>query len=249
MHSWSKTGKQIESLCRKALYDFKMLENVKSLALALSGGKDSLTLLHMLKKISGKGFPPFDLTAIHVEGDFSCGAEVNKNYLKKICDELEIKIIFCTSILPLDKLECYPCARERRKLLFSEAKKIGCDHIAFGHTKNDSIETLLLNLFQKAEFSSMLPKIKMHRYDISIIRPLIYVDEDDIILFAKQHDFLKNRCNCPKGAFSHRKKVEDIINYIQKSFPKIKSNLALSAFLYGSNKAALPLEKSSNDVP
>lgn len=244
---WTKTGKYIESLCRKALYDFEMLRDVSSLAIALSGGKDSLTLLYMLSNISGKGFPKIDLTAIHVDGEFSCGAEVNKNYLKKICDSLHVKLILCKSSILLENLECYPCARERRKLIFNEAKKAGCSHVAFGHTKDDNIETLLLNLFQKGEFSSMLPVLKMYRYDITILRPLIYVEESDILEFASQYNFLRSRCNCPKGAVSHRKKVDDILNSIEKTFPKVRSNLAQSAFLYGSKKAALPLDNFASE--
>ena len=239
---WTKTGKYIESRCRKALYDFDMLKNVSSLAVALSGGKDSLTLLYMLANISGKGFPPFDLTAIHVAGSFSCGAEVNKNYLKKICDALKVKLIVCNSSISLEELECYPCSRERRKLIFNEAKKAECEHVAFGHTKDDATETLLLNLFQKGEFSSMLPSLKMYRYGITIIRPLIYVEESDTLQFAEQYNFLRTRCNCPKGSVSHRKKVDDILNFIEKDFPKVRSNLALSALLYGSDKAARPLD-------
>ena len=244
---WSKTGKYIESLCRKALYDFDMLKGVSSLAIALSGGKDSLTLLYMLANISGRGFPKLSLTAIHVDGSFSCGAEVNKNYLKKICDSLNVNLIVCSSSISLENLECYPCSRERRKLIFNEAKKAGCGHVAFGHTKDDSIETLLLNLFQKGEFSSMLPILKMYRYGVTIIRPLIYVEEREILQFANQYNFLRTRCNCPKGAISHRKKVDDIVNFIEKDFPKVRSNLALSAFLYGSKKAALPLDNPASE--
>jgi tRNA 2-thiocytidine biosynthesis protein TtcA len=246
---WTKIGRYIESLCRKALYDFEMLKDASALAIALSGGKDSLTLLYMLKAIIGKGFPNLDLIAIHVDGEFSCGAEVNKNYLKQICNELKIKLIICTSQIKAEQLECYSCSRERRKLIFKEAKKEGCSHIAFGHTRDDAGETLLLNLFQKAEFSSMLPSLKMYRYDITLIRPLIYVEEKDILNFANQYNFLRSRCNCPRGSLSHRKKVEDFLTQLEKYFPKVRSNLALSAIRDGSKKAALPLDNiDSEDV-
>jgi tRNA 2-thiocytidine biosynthesis protein TtcA len=91
MPPWSGLGRRIESMVRKALFDFEMIpEGTTKMAVALSGGKDSLALLFMLKAISGRGFPSFDLVAIHVSGEFSCGAGVNIGYLQKVCDALDI---------------------------------------------------------------------------------------------------------------------------------------------------------------
>jgi len=246
-HPWALCGKKIETLCRKALFDYEMLENIDSLAIALSGGKDSLTLLFMLAHIMGKGFPKFKINAIHVEGDFSCGAEVNKNYLKTICDQLDVNLVFARSSLLQKNLECYPCSRERRKLIFNEAKALGCDTVAFGHHKDDNVQTLLLNLFQKGEFASMLPKIKMHKFEITIIRPLIYVEQKEIVQFAMHYNFLRTRCNCPIGALSQRKKIEDLLTYTERLFPHVRSNLALGSHLYGSDKAAKEPKRLLND--
>lgn len=234
-HPWI-VGKKIETLCRKALYDFEMIEKDKSIAIALSGGKDSLTLLYMLSHIMGRGFAKIDLHAIHVGGSFSCGAEISSNFLKTICDQLNVNLVITQSNATQD-MDCYSCARERRKAIFKEAKKLGCETIAFGHHKDDNIQTLLLNLFQKGEFASMLAKIKMHKFGITIIRPLIYVEQKEIIKFAQHYDFLRARCNCPRGVHSYRKKVDDLINEIEKIFPHLKANLATSALLYGSDKA------------
>jgi tRNA 2-thiocytidine biosynthesis protein TtcA len=238
-HPWVQCGKEIETLCRKALYDFQMLENQDSIAIALSGGKDSLTLLFMLAQIAGRGFPQAKLHAIHVFGDFSCGAEVSQNYLSAICGGLNIDL---TVVQPPPgqekKLDCYPCSRRRRKLIFEEAKRLGCKKIAFGHHRDDNIQTLLLNLCQKGEFAPMLPKIKMYRYGITIIRPLIYVCQKDIMQFAAHYEFLRARCNCPMGGQSQRKKTDDLLVQMEKIFPHVRSNLALAGLLYGSDKAA-----------
>src|ERR1700687_1468441 len=94
---WSGLGKRLESTFRKALFDYKMLEGVQKVAIALSGGKDSLTLLFLLHAISGRGFPKLDLSAIYVSGEYSCGAGVNESYLKAICSELNVEFITCTS--------------------------------------------------------------------------------------------------------------------------------------------------------
>ncbi|NDE82965.1 MAG: tRNA 2-thiocytidine biosynthesis protein TtcA, partial [Chlamydiia bacterium] len=110
---WTGLGKKIESMCRKALYDFQLIENSPSIAVALSGGKDSLTLLFMLKAIAGRGFPDFRIIAIHVDGEFSCGAGIQTSYLKSICKELNVDFITCQSMQKRETLECYSCSRER----------------------------------------------------------------------------------------------------------------------------------------
>ncbi|NGX33339.1 MAG: tRNA 2-thiocytidine biosynthesis protein TtcA [Candidatus Anoxychlamydiales bacterium] len=90
-HPFIGKGKKIESMVRKALFDFSLLDEVTSLAVALSGGKDSICLLLMLKAIIGKGFKKVNLSAIHIDGDFSCGASFEKKFLKNFCDEINEK--------------------------------------------------------------------------------------------------------------------------------------------------------------
>jgi tRNA 2-thiocytidine biosynthesis protein TtcA len=144
---FTKLGKSIESATRKALYDFEMLKNVKNLAIALSGGKDSLTLLFMLNAINGLGFPKINLYAIHVAGKYSCGAGVDQNFLRAICKQLNITFIVKNAKQQTTKLNCYSCSRQRRKILFDAAKDVKAHTIAFGHHRDDSIQTLLMNLF------------------------------------------------------------------------------------------------------
>jgi tRNA(Ile)-lysidine synthetase-like protein len=229
-------SKKIESKIRKAIFEFDLLKDVKSLAVALSGGKDSLTLLYMLFKILKNGFN-INLKAIHIDGSFSCGANISKKILKDICDSLNVQFLSSALDIEYEKLNCYSCSRERRKLIFDIAKKNNCDVIAFGHHRDDNIQTLLLNLFHKAEFASMMPKIKFKKIQATIIRPLIYVEEKEIITFAKKNDFLKTSCQCPFGKNSNRKKIDKIIEKIEFDFPNIRNNLSLSSFLYGSKKA------------
>lgn len=114
---WKKLGKRLESAFRKALFEFSLLEGVSKVAVALSGGKDSLSLLFLLKAIAGKGFPDFELYAIHIGGEFSCGANINENYLRAICEEIDVPFQVRYSTQKRETLECYTCSRERRKLL------------------------------------------------------------------------------------------------------------------------------------
>lgn len=234
---WTHLGKKLESAFRKALFDFRMLEGLSSVAVALSGGKDSLTLLFLLKAIVGKGFADFDIHAIHVNGEFTCGAGVNENYLRSICSELNIPFHTRTSTQERETLECYSCSRERRRLIFESAKSVGATTIAFGHHRDDSAQTLLMNLLHKAEFAANLPKVPMLDYGITIIRPLIYIAEKDIVEFAKLHGFARITCGCPVGQNSLRKKVDRLLNELEEVFPNARTNIAQAGLVYGSNKA------------
>lgn len=237
---WTALGKRLESTLRKALFDFEMLKDVSKVAIALSGGKDSLTLLFLLKAISGRGFPNLDLYAIHVSGEFSCGAGVNEDYLRSICDQMDIQFMSCTSTQKLETLECYSCSRERRRLLFDAAKSVGAHTIAFGHHRDDHAQTLLMNLLHKAEFAGNLPKIHMQQYDVTIIRPLIYIAEQDIRTFAQQQGFARIMCRCPVGQNSMRKQTDQLLKEIEAIYPNARENIAKAGLLYGSQKAATP---------
>src|SRR5579862_179278 len=104
---WSGLGQELESSCRKAIYDFSMLEGVDKVAVALSGGKDSLSLLYLLHAVRGRGFPLFNLVAIHVGGEFSCGAGIDERFLGNICRELGIPMLMRQSSKKREELECY----------------------------------------------------------------------------------------------------------------------------------------------
>lgn len=235
---WTGLGKRLESTMRKALFDFKMLDGVSKIAIALSGGKDSLTLLYLLKAISGKGFPELEIHAIHVHGAFSCGAGIPIDYLQGICQNLQVSFHVRESKQKLESLECYSCSRERRRLLFDAAKDAGINTIAFGHHRDDNAQTVLMNLLHKGEFAGNLPKIHMHDYGVTILRPLIYISEEDIRNFAKQHGFIRMMCRCPVGQNSMRKQVDSLINQIETIYPNARENIAQAGILYGSDKAS-----------
>ncbi len=237
---WTNSGKRLESTVRKALHDYQMLEGVKNLAIALSGGKDSLSMLFLLHAISGRGFPDFNIHAIHVHGAYSCGAGVNVSDLQAICDALEINLITKKTEQNRENLACYSCSRARRALLFEAAKSVGATTIAFGHHRDDSAETLLMNLFHKAEFAGLLPKIKMKVFGVTIIRPLIYVSEKELRCFAEANNFARVVCRCPVGQRSYRKKVDDLLEEIEVLYPHARNNIAKAGLVYGSDKAKQP---------
>ncbi|MBF5051334.1 Uncharacterized protein CLAVI_000977 [Candidatus Clavichlamydia salmonicola] len=231
---WSRHGKRIESMIRKALYEFDMIKDANKIAIALSGGKDSLSLLFFLKTILGRGTPNCDLIAIHIDGKQSCGSGINKNFLKNICNNLDVPFFAETSTYDPEKLECYGCSRDRRRLIFSAARREGANVVAFGHHRDDSAQTLLMNLFHKGEFAGLLPNLALADYGVRIIRPLIYVSENEVKKFAKEHGFLRTTCQCP--VFSIRKRTDMLLSDLSVVFPHVRKNVASAGLIYGSRK-------------
>lgn len=234
---WSELGRRLESSVRKALYEYHMLDGVSNIAIALSGGKDSLTLLFLLKAISGRGFPELNIHAIHIGGTFTCGAGVHIPYLEEVCRELDVNLIVREAHQELETLECYGCSRERRRLLFQAAREVNCDTIAFGHHRDDNAQTVLMNLFHKGSFEGIQPKITMHAYGITILRPMIFIAEEDVRTFATQQGFARIMCRCPVGQNSMRKQVDTLLTDIEGMFPHVRSNIANAGLLLGNRKA------------
>ena len=114
---------------------------------------------------------------------------------------------------------------------------MGATTVAFGHHRDDSVQTLLMNLLHKGEFAAMLPKVPMHDYGVTIIRPLIYISEEEIREFAKMYQFSRVVCQCPVGQNSLRKQTKDLIADMEKVFPHARENLGSASLLYGSKKA------------
>lgn len=243
----SRSFKRLESSVRKAAHHFHLLEDVDHLAVALSGGKDSLTLLTILLALRGRGFPPFTLSAIHIDGAFTCGAGVQIDFLRAFCEKREVPLYVRHSTQTLETLSCYPCSRERRSLLFDEAKKIGATTLAFGHHQDDCVQTFLMNLFQKGEAEGMLPKLKMYHYGVTIIRPLVYITEAQIREFAKSQGFARITCRCPVGEHSGRMHVENMLKEMEHHFPNVRSNLASVARSVSTGKAGFPLKERGVD--
>ncbi|MDD5098073.1 MAG: ATP-binding protein [Candidatus Omnitrophica bacterium] len=210
----------------KAIMDYKMLAAQDKIAVAVSGGKDSLTLLRLL--IDRKKFVPikYDLIAVHIDMGYpkSISAKLEK-YFKKL--NVEYKIIK-TDILKKtakSKINCFWCSWNRRKELFQIAHKLGCTKIALGHHMDDIAETTLLNLFFRGEISTMAPKQELFKGKITLIRPLAYVEEYLIKRFAQEAKLGHDTCVCPHSVISNRNRMGRIIQDLEKICPDIKKNI------------------------
>ncbi|MCG2713253.1 MAG: tRNA 2-thiocytidine(32) synthetase TtcA [Candidatus Omnitrophica bacterium] len=210
----------------RAIMDYKMLVPNDKIAVAVSGGKDSLTLLRLL--IDRQKFVPikYDVVAVHIDMGYpkSISAKLEK-YFKKL--NVEYKIIK-TDILKKtakSKINCFWCSWNRRKELFLAAKKLGCNKIALGHHMDDIAETMLLNLFFRGEISTMKPKQELFKGKITLIRPMAYVEERLIKRFAKEVKLGHGTCVCPHSIISNRNRMGRIIQDLEKTCPDIKKNI------------------------
>ncbi len=213
------TEARINSRIGQAVKNYNLIEAGDKILVAVSGGKDSLTLLHLLAKIRTWAPVHFDLVAIHIRTDFQCGGCVHENYLSTLFEKLGIPHLF-KHIKVLDehkKTNCFWCAWNRRKTLFTTAQELGCNKLAFGHHKDDIAETVLMNLVFNGNISTMNPRQELFKGKLVLIRPLCYVEESMIAHYARQSGFQTAMCRCPFSSDSKRKYIKQFIDQTQTS--------------------------------
>lgn len=214
---------------RRAAQDFNMIEDGDKIAIGLSGGKDSLTLLYTLYNLKRFYTKKFDIMAITIHP----GSDTFKtDELEKLCKQLEIEyVIYKSDIAQVvfdirkEKNPCSLCANMRRGMLNSIAIENGCNKIALGHHSDDVMETLLMSLFLNGKIYTFSPVTYLSRSNIKVIRPLIYVSEKDIRAISRQQNFpVMGKC-CPYDGITKREYMKDLITDLRKDIPKIRENI------------------------
>ena len=220
---------KILSYMRKAIEDFHMIEDNDKIAVGLSGGKDSITLLMALKNLQIFFPKKFDFIAVSINPGFDF---FDTNFLTNLCDSLSIPLFIESNHakeivfdIRKEKNPCSLCANIRRGTLNSIAIQEGCNKIALGHNKEDMLETFLLNLLYTGNISTFAPISFMDRTKLSLIRPLIYTPEKEIKRFIKKNNITVMPKNCPMDGASKREDMKILINNLQKEIPRVKENL------------------------
>ena len=233
---------QILSKMRKAIEEYDMINDGDKIAVCLSGGKDSITLLNALKALQRFYPKKFELIAITVNPGFDF---FDTQLLQNTCDEIDIPLFIeeghikeIVFDIRNEKNPCSLCANLRRGIINSIAIREGCNKIALGHNMDDVLETFLLNLLYTGSLSTFAPKSYMDRSKITLIRPLIFLGEKDTKRFIKKNN--KNIMNkvCPMDGTSKRENMKEQIFLWQKDIPMIRANLfgAISRNLDGWKK-------------
>ncbi len=213
----------------KALHHYKMIDHGDRILVGVSGGKDSLALLTLLQARLARIPITYALVPVYIDPGFSGGfSRALQQYLDGMGFSLCIEKTDYGLVAHSDKNRenpCFLCARLRRKRLFEIADEAGCNKIAFGHHKDDIIETFFLNLFYSGNISTMRPIQSFFNGKITVIRPLAYVDEDRIRRLAAAQAF-PDFCNpCPRAKISKRKEIKDMLDQLYRSNKKVKGNV------------------------
>lgn len=221
-------GKWFLTKVKKAVIDYDMIQDGDHIAVGISGGKDSLALLFILDTLKKCSSLSFDITAVTVD----LGWDMNFEAIKKFCSELKVpykivqtyigKIVFDVR---KEKNPCSLCSKMRRGALDNAAKELGANKVALGHHADDMIETLFLNLIFTARFSTFDPKTYLSRKELTIIRPLIYLEEKTIssIASSKKLPVIKNLC--PVSNNTKRHDIKKLVDHTNKIFPRARQNL------------------------
>ena len=227
------------SYTRKAVDEYSMIQEGDHIAVGISGGKDSLTLLYALHGL--KRFYPqnFELSAVTVDLGFE---NFNLEPIQNLCKELEVPYkVVKSDIYDIlfhvrqESNPCSLCAKMRKGALNEAVKEMGCNKVAYAHHKDDIIETMLLSLIFEGRFYSFSPKTYLDRMDLTVIRPMMFVDEMEVIGFRNKYSLPVVKGKCPVDGHTKRQYAKELLRELNKEHPGTKERM-FHAILTGNIK-------------
>ena len=224
------------SLTRQAIDDYQMIEEGDRIAIGISGGKDSLTLLCAMQGLQ-KFYPKrFELEAVTVDLGYP-GFDLE--HIRQLCQKLQVPYnVIPTQIGKIvfeerqESNPCALCAKLRKGAFNDRIKELGCNKVAYAHHKDDMVETMLLSLMYEGRFHSFLPKTYLDRMDLTVIRPLIYVSESEVIGFRNKYHLPVAKSPCPADGYTKRQYVKDLLRKLNQENPGVKDRM-FSAIVNG----------------
>jgi tRNA 2-thiocytidine biosynthesis protein TtcA len=213
----------------RAIHHYDMISDGDKIAVGLSGGKDSLTLMWVLQERLSRIPIHYSLFAVYVDLGFEEDpAPFIANYCREMGYRLQVEHTdFGKLAHSVENREnpCFLCSRLRRKRLFEIADELGCNKLAFGHNMDDIIETLFLNMCYSGEISTMVPSQPFFGAKLTVIRPLAFLDGATINRFAEDRAFPEFESPCPTAKTSKRREVREMLNRLYATNRKIKGNI------------------------
>jgi len=208
---------------RKADTDFHLIEDGDQIAVGVSGGKDSLLLLHALSLYRKFSHKNFSITAVTV----SLGLEpFDLSPVRSLCNDLDVPfVVKDTQIGEIifdyrkEKNPCALCAKMRRAVLADTCRELGCGKLALGHHREDVIVTLMMSLLNEGRFHTFHPKTYMSRTGITVIRPLVYLPESHVIHMSKVLDLPVVKSPCPADGSTNRENMADLLRSLKQLYP------------------------------
>jgi len=231
----NKIQKKIERIIGRTIFNFNLIEANDRILVAVSGGKDSLCMLTLLKRQQEKSPVPFEIFAYTLDqGQPGFDAHELKAHYESLKIEYYIEKYNTYEIvkekLEPDQTQCFLCSRLRRGILYSEAERLKANKLALGHHADDAIETLLLNMFYNGRLASIPPKLINDKGNIIVIRPLIEVEEEMLTQMAIENKYHIIPCSLCGSQ-------ENLQRNVIKNF--IKNEAVKNQYLRSSMKHAL----------
>ena len=220
---------RLMSVARKAIDDYEMIQEGDKIAIGISGGKDSLALLYALHGL--KQFYPkkFEIIAISVHLGYE---DMDFSPVQELCDSMGVdyhlvKTDIGNIVFQMRKEDspCSLCSKMRKGALNDKAKELGCNKVAYGHHKDDVVETMMLSLIYEGRFHSFAPVTYLDRMDLTLIRPLLYLKEADVIGFMHKYDLPVVKNSCPVDGHTKREYVKNLLSDINAEAPGVKERM------------------------
>lgn len=220
---------QVYSLTRRAIDDYHMIKSGDRIAVGISGGKDSLTLLYALQGLKSFYPLPFELCAVTVDLGFD---NLNLDKIKELCASLDVEYrIVKTDIAKIvfeerkESNPCSLCAKMRKGALNDAMKAAGCNKVAYAHHKDDVVETMMMSLIYEGRFHTFNPVTYLDRTGMTVIRPLIYMNEADVIGFVHKYDVPVVKSPCPADGHTKREYIKNLVREINLAAPGVKDRM------------------------
>lgn len=217
------------SYTRRAVTDYNMIQDNDRIAVGISGGKDSLTLLLALSKLSEFYPAKFSLEAITVDLGFT---DFNTDRLKEFCDRLNVNYtVEKTQIGEIvfdhrhEKSPCSLCSRMRKGAFNDCAIRLGCNKIAYAHHKDDVVDSYLMSLLYEGRIHTFSPVTHLEKSGLTLIRPLIYALEGEIRAFSDNNDLPVCKNPCPADGATKRQESKEIIDTLKERVPDVKDRI------------------------
>lgn len=220
---------QLMSYIRRAVDDYHMIEENDRIAVGISGGKDSLALLYGLHGLMRFYPKKFEIHAVTVDLGFD---NLNLDKIKELCNQLEVPYtIVKTDIADVifhqrkETNPCSLCAKMRKGALNEAIKTTGCNKVAYAHHKDDVIETMLMSLIYEGRFHTFSPVTYLDRMDLTVIRPLMYMQEADVIGFINKYDVPVVKSPCPADGHTKREYIKQLLRQLNLENPGVKERM------------------------